>query len=214
MPKVTEIDRQAVWRRVTTSTYTYDANGYVASYTDWNGNVTQYVNDGARPAGHHHRGGGHAVGAHHHHYLSPELPPPVQIVAPGLTTVFTYDASGNLLTHLDRHHDADRPVFDQRPAAYLDVHLRRAGPRADGYRPATDVNDTTTYTYDADGNVSTVTDALGHVTRITSYNPARPALSMTRRQWRGDDAGLRRDRPPDHEHGADGGGQRGHQLRL
>ena len=27
------------------SLYTYDSNGYLASYTDWNGNVTNYVND-------------------------------------------------------------------------------------------------------------------------------------------------------------------------
>ena len=40
VPKVTEIDRQPSAGPATTSKYTYDANGYVASYTDWNGDVT------------------------------------------------------------------------------------------------------------------------------------------------------------------------------
>ena len=37
--------------------------------------------------------------------------------------------------------------------------------------PRTDVSDVTTYTYDAKGDVATVTDALGHITRNTAYDP-------------------------------------------
>ncbi|MDM3871792.1 RHS repeat-associated core domain-containing protein [Porticoccus sp. W117] len=36
--------------------------------------------------------------------------------------------------------------------------------------PRTDVSDVTTYTYDASGNLSTITNALGHVTQLTDYN--------------------------------------------
>jgi YD repeat-containing protein len=36
--------------------------------------------------------------------------------------------------------------------------------------PRTDVADITTYTYDNQGNLATITNALGHVTRITQYD--------------------------------------------
>ena len=97
VPKVTEIDRQPSGGAVTTSTYTYDANGYVASYTDWNGNVTQYVNDvRGQPVNIIEAAGTPLRRTTTITYL-PNYHLPVQIVAPGLTTVFTYDASGNLL---------------------------------------------------------------------------------------------------------------------
>ena len=36
--------------------------------------------------------------------------------------------------------------------------------------PRTDVADITTYTYDAQGNLTTIANALAHVTRITQYD--------------------------------------------
>lgn len=45
--------------------------------------------------------------------------------------------------------------------------------------PRTDVNDVTTYTYDASGNVATVTNALGHVVTYNAYDAAGRVLSVT-----------------------------------
>ena len=46
VPKVTEIDRVATATLpAATRKFTYDTNGYTASQTDWNGNLTSYVND-------------------------------------------------------------------------------------------------------------------------------------------------------------------------
>jgi len=51
--------------------------------------------------------------------------------------------------------------------------------KVDGAR--TDVIDITQYAYDVQGNLAKVTDALGHVTKITSYDAnGRPLLSLTR----------------------------------
>ena len=36
--------------------------------------------------------------------------------------------------------------------------------------PRTDINDTTVYGYDGQGNLDTITNALGHVIRLTNYN--------------------------------------------
>ncbi len=45
--------------------------------------------------------------------------------------------------------------------------------------PRTDVSDITTYSYDAQGNRTTVTNALGHTTNITAYDAAGRPLSFT-----------------------------------
>ena len=46
--KVTQIDRLATGTTAAaTIKFTYDSNGYPASQTDWNGNLTNYVNDAA-----------------------------------------------------------------------------------------------------------------------------------------------------------------------
>ncbi len=45
--------------------------------------------------------------------------------------------------------------------------------------PRTDVNDITTYTYDAVGNRATMTNARGHIVRYNSYDGAGHLLSMT-----------------------------------
>lgn len=45
--------------------------------------------------------------------------------------------------------------------------------------PRTDVNDVTTYTYDASGNRATMTNALGHMVSYTSYDGMGRLLSVT-----------------------------------
>lgn len=45
--------------------------------------------------------------------------------------------------------------------------------------PRTDVQDITTYTYDRNGNLAAITNALGHVTWFTAYNAHGQPLSMT-----------------------------------
>jgi RHS repeat-associated protein len=180
VPKVTEIEREPVGGPTTTSSYTYDTNGYVASYTDWNGNVTQYVNNSHGEPVSITRAAGTPVAITTSISYLPNYHLPVQIVVPGLTTNFTYDANGNSLTCTEIDTTTQTVPYatngEQRIWTYtydsLGHVLTAKGPR-------TDVNDTTAYTYDAAGDLSTVTDALGHVTRITSYNLSGLPLSMT-----------------------------------
>src|SRR5262249_46570454 len=89
VPKVTRIDRIATpTTAAAVRTFTYDANGYRASETDWNGNLTTYVNDA--------RGLpltiSEAVGALQQRVTTvtyhASLHLPVLIVEPGLTTDF------------------------------------------------------------------------------------------------------------------------------
>lgn len=73
---------------------TYDANGFVASKTDWNGSLTEYVNNSRGLPESQTQAKGTAqertvVTQWHAQYRLP-----TRIVAPGRTTELTYDAQG------------------------------------------------------------------------------------------------------------------------
>jgi len=76
---------------------TYDANGFVASRTDFNDNVTTFVNDsrGLQTSR------TEAVGTPEERTITTEWHPtfrlPIRITEPGKITTFTYDAQGRLL---------------------------------------------------------------------------------------------------------------------
>ena len=52
---------------------------------------------------------------------------------------------------------------------YHPIGTNGAGLMATMDGPRTDVADTTSYTYDTDGNLMSVTNPLGHVTQMTDY---------------------------------------------
>jgi RHS repeat-associated protein len=180
VPKVTEIDRQPSDGPATTSTYTYDANGYVASHTDWNGNVTRYVNDAhGQPTSLTEAAGTPLARTTTIAYLS-NYHLPARIVAPGLTTDFTYDANGNLLNRTETDTATQTAPYATAGQQHTWTYTYDAlGHVLSDDGPRTDVNETATYTYDARGNLSTVTDALGHVTSFPLYSPRGLPLSMT-----------------------------------
>jgi YD repeat-containing protein len=99
VPKVTEIDRAAsASLPAATRKFTYDSNGYMASQTDWNGNLTSYVNDvHGQPTSITEAVGKAQARTTTATYLS-NYHLPSQIVTPGLTFSFTYDTNGELLT--------------------------------------------------------------------------------------------------------------------
>jgi YD repeat-containing protein len=76
---------------------TYDANGFVASRTDFNDIVTTFVNDsrGLQTSR------TEAVGTPEERTITTEWHPtfrlPIRITEPGKITTFTYDAQGRLL---------------------------------------------------------------------------------------------------------------------
>jgi RHS repeat-associated protein len=170
--KVIGIDRLATsTTAAATESFTYDTNGYVASQTDWNGNLTNYVNDS--------RGEPtsitEAVGTPQQRvttmtYLS-NYHLPSQIVGPLTTTNFTYDGSGGLLTRAI----TDTTTFTvpyptngiTRTWTYTWANFLLAsahGPRGAGA-------ELMQYGYDASGALTSVTNALGQVTQITAHLP-------------------------------------------
>ena len=142
---------------------TYDANGFVASRTDFNGQTTLYS--------HNARGlefsRTEAAGTPEERTVTitwhPILRVPISIRELGKETTLTYDATGRLLRRSES--DAAAGATRVTTHTYNDLGLLET---VDG--PRTDVSDLTRYAYDPRGDLVSVTDALGHQTEITGYD--------------------------------------------
>jgi RHS repeat-associated protein len=161
------------------SATTYGAGGFIASRTDYNGNVTTYVYDNAR---------GLEI-SRTEAYGTPQartittawhsnLRLPAQIDEPGRRTTFGYDSAGNLQTRsvTDTNSNTTRSwTYTYNSHGQM---LTVDGPR-------TDLNDITTITYNECstgnqcGQINTIKDALGHVTTFNTYDANGRPLKIT-----------------------------------
>ena len=154
------------------SNMTYDANGNVKTRTDFNGNTTWYDYDLSRnletvrieayatPLA-------RTINTAWH----PNFRLPTVITEPGRVTEMSYDpASGNLLTKkITSTADAKARQWIYTYTGAGDNTLPNLLKTVDG--PRTDVSDITAYSYYPNGDLQSVTNALGHATQITSYDP-------------------------------------------
>ncbi len=149
------------------SRFSYDINGFIASRTDWDNNVTTYVHDvrGNETSRTEASGTGIARTITTSWHATFHLP--TKIVEPNRTTQFSYDGNGNLLTKTVTSGALTRSW------AYT----------YNSYGQALTANDpngnVTKYSYGSNGGLATVTDALGHVTKYASYDANGRLLSMT-----------------------------------
>jgi RHS repeat-associated protein len=178
LPKVSEIDRlPSAGVATATELFTYDANGYLASHTDWNGNQTTYTNNALGEVTSVTLAAGTSVAqttTTTYDATFPDLPD--QVVAPRQTDTYTYDASGDTLKRTATDTTGGPTNGRQRTWIYTygayGHELTATGPR-------TDVTATTTTAYDTKNDVTSVTDALGHVTSYTSYTADGLPLTIT-----------------------------------
>ena len=182
VPKVTEIDRAANGSvAAATRTFAYDANGYLAREADWNGNITTYTNDArGQPTQIVYGAGAPVAHTTTIDYDSTWVHLPKTITSPGLTVTNTYDmATGNLL---------DQALTDTttQVAPYITNGQTRTwiytwtatGLLQSVQRPRTDVTSRTSFGYTA-GSLTSITDALGHVTTVNSSQPGGLPLTIT-----------------------------------
>ncbi|HSC09285.1 MAG TPA: DUF6531 domain-containing protein, partial [Steroidobacteraceae bacterium] len=173
---------------------TFDANGNVSSSIDWNGNRTNYSYDLTRNLETSRTEGLTSAGSTtsdtrtietqwHTTFRLPTLVTEKDAAGATLrTTGMSYDATGNMLTRTLTAGASSR-TWTYTYNANGSV-LTINGPR-------TDVSDVTTYTYYANnatcpgaatlgcrGQVETITNALGHVTSITTYNAHGQPLTI------------------------------------
>ena len=153
-----------------TNSTSYDANGNITSYIDYNGNKTTYTYDLTRNL---EISRTEAAGTAQVRTIkttwNASFRLPVKIVEPLRTTTFSYDAKGNLLT---------KTITDGKLTRSWTMTYNSNGQPLTIDGPRTDVADITTFAYDAQGNLSTITNALGQVSRITSYNADGKPLSV------------------------------------
>jgi YD repeat-containing protein len=184
---------------------TYDANGNVASRTDWNGNRSNYTYDLARNLETSRTEGLTSSGG-----VTPQTRAisttwhasfrlPTQIAEPLRLTTNVYDTDGTRC-------GARGALCSRSVQATTDANgsqgfsaIPTGAPRIWSYTynangsmltvngPRTDLTDLTSYTYypndDPDpgkrGNVATISNAAGHSTQITAYNAHGQPTSMT-----------------------------------
>ena len=195
--RVVQIDRLASPSYPAASqTWTYDANGYPASKTDYEGVTTRYVYDAEGQQ----TSRTEAEGTAEERVITTQWHPtyrrPAQVVRPGVTTDFTYDANGLLLTRTETDTTSQSVPYstngETRGWTYtytVDGLLETI----DG--PLTAVTDVTTFAYDAAGNLISVTDPVSLVTqlsehdgrglpgKLTDANGVETALAYTQRGW-------------------------------
>ncbi len=162
---------QAISRRY------YDANGNLSSSWDFKGVITDYTYNLSRNLETKRVEASGTVDARTTSTIwHPTFRIPTQIDAPLLRTTYTHDANGNVLTKTEQ---ATTDVNGSQGAAAAVVGTPRVwrytyntiGQVLTATGPRTDVVDTTTYTYDNQGNLVTVTNAAGHVTTMSNYDP-------------------------------------------
>lgn len=146
--------------------FAYDARGFLASVTDWNGNVTTLAHDqrGNETSRTHASGTPLARTIRTSWHASFHLPK--QIVEPGHTTTFTYDAKGNLLA---------RTIAAGALTRVSSYSYNSVGQVTSATDPR---GNETSFVYDARGNLARIEDALGRSTAFTSYDGAGRLLRM------------------------------------
>ncbi len=172
VPKTTEIDRSAtVSVTAATRTFTYDGNGYLAGQTDWNGNLTNFVNDiHGQPTTI-----TEAVGTAQQRSVSITYEAifhlPKEIVAPGITTDFVYDSSGNLLTRTQTDTTNSTVPYATTGQTRTWTYTWANSLLTSTQSPRTDVTGLTQFAYDSSGALTSVTNALGQAAQITQHLP-------------------------------------------
>lgn len=168
VPKATEISRAATsTTAAATETFTYDSNGYTASQTDWNGNQTTYVNNShGLPTTVDEAVGTNAARTTTIVYDSTWVRLPASITTDGLTTAFTYDNSGEVLTRTLTDTTTTSAPYSTKGQTRTTTNTWSNYLLASTQTPN---GNTTQFGYDGSGALTSITDALNHVTQITSH---------------------------------------------
>lgn len=182
VPKITQISRATTGTTpAMTRTFSYDANGYLASQTDWNGNQTTHVNDAhGQPTTINEAVGTPVARTTTIAYDTTFVHLPATIATPGLTTSFTYDTSGNVLKKtLTDTTTTTVPYSTKGQTRIWTFTYDATGHVLTVKNPRTDVNATTRFTHDSSGALATITNPLNQVTHITAHTGGGYPLTVT-----------------------------------
>lgn len=149
--------------------FTYDTSGFVASKTDFNGNVTTYVRDARGLETSRTEASGSPLARTITTSWDSYYHLPTQITEPNRVTRFSYDSSGRMLQRTVTAGAISR-TWNYTYQGWLVLTV-------DG--PRTDVKDITKFSYDNKDNLAAITNPLGHITKFTAYDINGRPLSFT-----------------------------------
>jgi RHS repeat-associated protein len=157
VPKLSGVTGQPV-SQTGGKAFTYDSNGFIASSTDWDGNVTTYTHDASGVETSRVMASGTPLARTITTAWDATFDLPMQITDGNRVFSFAYDANGNLLS---------RTLTSAGAASKWSYTYNSAGQALTATDP---VGNVTAYAYDARGNLVRVTNALGQVTLLSSYD--------------------------------------------
>jgi RHS repeat-associated protein len=169
IPKVTEIDRAATaTTAAATEKFAYDANGYLYSQTDWNGNLTTLVNNiHGEPTTINEAVGGSAARTATVTYDSTWVHLPSLISTDGVDISYTYDGNGEQLTKTLTDTTSTTAPYSTRGQARTWTNTWSNFLLASTQTPN---GNTTSFGYDGSGALTSITDPLKHATNITAHS--------------------------------------------
>ncbi len=167
VPKVSSISRASTaTTAAATRSFTYDANGYLASSTDWNGYLTSFVNDARGDPTSEVEASGTSVARTTTTVWDAVWHQPDSVATQNLTTTYVYGTLGNVASRRDVASGLSRTWS----YVWTNGNLTKVtGPR-------TDVSQVTRFTYDSTGGLASVIDAVGNVTRYTNTPGGLPTV--------------------------------------
>jgi YD repeat-containing protein len=182
VPKVTEIDRAANGT-VTAATriFAYDSNGYLKTATDWNGNQTAYTNNAhGQPTQIVYASGSTVAHTTTIAYDTTWVHLAKTLTTPGVTVTNNYDTpTGNLLTRVLTDTTMQSIPYSSNGQTRTWTYTWSAtGQLLTARLPRTDVVAKTTFGYTG-GTLTSITDALSHVTTINTFKPGGLPLTVT-----------------------------------
>jgi len=165
-----------------TETYSYNSNGYVSGETDWKGNQTTYVNNNhGDPTTINEAVGSSVARTTTIEYDSTWVHLPDTITTPDLTTAFTYDGSGNVLTRTLTDSTTQSTPYSTNGSTRVWQYTWQNSLLASVQSPRTDVVEKTTYAYDSAGALTGITNPLNQQTSITSHTGGGLPLTIVDR---------------------------------
>jgi RHS repeat-associated protein len=169
--KISNVSRAATsTTAAATETFSFDSNGYISSETDWNGNQTTYVNDNhGDPTTIDEAVGSSVARTTTIAYDPTFVQLPDTITTPGLTTAFSYDGSGEVLTKTLTDTTAQSTPYSTNGSTREWQYTWQNSLLATVQSPRTDVVEKTTYTYDSTGALTGITNPLNQQTTISSH---------------------------------------------
>lgn len=175
-PMLTEVDGIASTHApATTRTNTFDSNYYMTSSTDENGNTTQYTRNGKGQPTEIVEAYGAAAARTTNITWDANFGLPDQIVQNGLTTNYTYDGQGRLTSRTEVDTTTTTVPYSTNGQTRTWTYTWGTTGAALGKLvsidgPLAGTGDTTSFTYNSEGYLASITDEVGHVTTVTAWD--------------------------------------------